>query len=67
MQSHQFEESYILDKVRFFCATGSKWYQFGHHFWRMTTKAHAVSELQDLVADYGNKYVNPSAARVKFI
>jgi tRNA-dihydrouridine synthase B len=67
MQSQLFEESYILDKVRFFCATGSKWYQFGHHFWRLTTKARTVAELHDLVADYGDRYVNPSVARVQFL
>lgn len=67
MQNHQFEEGYILDKVRFFCATGSKWYQFGHHFWRMTTKARTVAELQDLVSDYGVKYGNPSVLRVQFL
>ena len=61
------DEVYILEKFRFFTATGARWYQFGHAFWKMTTKAKSVSELTDFVNDFGQKSENPSYTRVKFL
>jgi tRNA-dihydrouridine synthase len=67
LSSYTSNERYICDRVQFFCATGSKWYQFGHDFWRVTTKAQGVDDLRQRVAAYGERYVNPSYARVSFI
>jgi tRNA-dihydrouridine synthase B len=65
--SFGFEDSDVVDRVRFFCATGSRWYQFGHDFWRVTTKAKSVAALRDAVDDYARRCVNPSISRVNFL
>jgi len=61
------QEDYILEKFRFFAATGSRWYQFGHAFWKMSTKAKSVSELTESIEDFGMRFSNPSFNRVKFL
>lgn len=67
MRQYFKKEDYILEKFRFFAATGSRWYQFGHAFWKMSTKAKSVSELEENIADFGQRFENPSYARVKFL
>lgn len=65
---HYFKnEDYILEKFRFFAATGSRWYQFGHAFWKLTTKAKTVGELTKMIQEFGEKSENPSYKRVKFL
>lgn len=59
-----FAESDVCERIQFFCATGSRWYQFGHDFWKTTTKAKTVAGLRAAVVDYGERYANPSRARV---
>ena len=67
LSGHFTDERYILERVQFFAATGSKWYLFGHDFWRTTTKAKSVADLQDRVAEYALKSENPSVERVSFL
>lgn len=67
MQTYFPQEDYILEKFRFFAATGSRWYQFGHSFWKMTTKAKSCSELRASIEDFGERFENPSYTRVKFL
>lgn len=61
------QEQYCLEKFRFFTATAARWYQFGHAFWKMTTKAKTLTELEDSLVDFGNRFENPSYSRVKFL
>jgi nifR3 family TIM-barrel protein len=61
------QEDYCLEKFRFFAATGSRWYQFGHAFWKMTTKAKTLDELTKSIEEFGERYENPSYSRVKFL
>lgn len=67
MQVYFPQEEYSLEKFRFFAATGARWYQFGHAFWKMTTKAKSISELRLSIEDFGEKFEHPSFARVKFL
>ncbi|MFZ9520446.1 MAG: tRNA dihydrouridine synthase [Silvanigrellaceae bacterium] len=67
MAKHFPQEDYCLEKFRFFAATGARWYQFGHAFWKMTTKAKSVIELHEMISDFGQRYENPSFGRVKFL
>lgn len=67
MQQYFPQEDYVLEKFRFFAATGARWYQFGHSFWKMTTKAKTVAELQEFIEDFGQRFENPSYSRVKFL
>lgn len=61
------QEEYVLEKFRFFAATGARWYQFGHSFWKMTTKAKTCAELKDSIQEFGDRFENPSYDRVKFL
>jgi len=67
MQQFFPKEEYVLEKFRFFAATGSRWYQFGHSFWKMCTKAKSCAELRDSIEDFGRRFENPSYQRVKFL
>lgn len=67
MQQYFPQEDYCLEKFRFFAATGARWYQFGHAFWKMTTKAKSVNELGQSIEDFGARFENPSFSRVKFL
>lgn len=60
-------EDYALEKFRFFAATGARWFQFGHAFWKMTTKAKSLAQLRDGVHDFGEKCENPMTDRIKFM
>lgn len=61
------QEEYCLEKFRFYAATGARWYQFGHAFWKLTTKAKTLTELTDSIEDFGSRFENPSFSRVKFL
>lgn len=67
MQEHFPLEEDILDKFRFFAATGSRWFQFGHAFWKMTTKAKGIMELREVIAEFGERYENPMEQTVKHL
>jgi tRNA-dihydrouridine synthase len=67
MKQYFVDDTYILEKFRFFAATGARWYQFGHAFWKMTTKAKSVQELSTFIEDFGAKSENHSYDRVKFL
>ncbi|KAB8030674.1 tRNA dihydrouridine synthase [Fluviispira multicolorata] len=60
-------EEYILEKFRFFAATGARWFQFGHHFWRLTMKAKSVHQLRESIIDFGNSCENPMSTKIKMI
>lgn len=49
------ESEYGVQKARFFAATGSKWFLFGHSFWRVTMKAKSLAEMRAGVALYAEK------------
>jgi len=48
-------EDFCLQKLRFFAATGSKWFMFGHSFWRVTMKAKSCDEMRLAVRDYAER------------
>lgn len=53
---HYFGEGdFGLQKARFYAATGSKWFLFGHSFWRVTTKAKSLAEMRVAIAEYAEK------------
>lgn len=61
------DERYILEKFRFFVATGARWFQFGHYFWRISMKAKSVLELRENLNDFLHKHENPMYKRIKMI
>jgi tRNA-dihydrouridine synthase B len=61
------DEAYILDRFRFFVATGARWFQFGHYFWKMTMSAKSISELENVVIHFNEKYENKMYDRINII
>ena len=45
-------EEYGIQKLRFFAATASKWFMFGHSFWKVTMKAKSFQEMREGVEEY---------------
>ena len=60
-------EEYVLEKFCFFAATGARWYQFGHAFWKSAKNAKTVAELTERVEEFGEKCESISYSRVKFL
>ena len=58
-------EDYKLQKMRFFVATGSKWFLFGHSFWKYCMKKTTFAELRERIAEYGAKHQYPIRQRIE--
>ena len=61
------DEEYILEKFRFFTATGARWFQFGHHFWRLSMRSRTVAELRERIFEFSINCENPMSNRIKMI
>lgn len=62
---HYFGDTeYGLQKTRFFVATGSKWFLFGHSFWRITMKAKSLVEMQQAIAEYAATHAPKMYGRI---
>ena len=48
------DDEYSLQKARFFAATGSKWFLFGHSFWRISMKSKSLGEMTERVEEYAD-------------
>lgn len=55
---------YSLQKLRFFAATGSKWFKFGHSFWRLTMKSKDLDQMRTLVSEYASRGIHPMYERI---
>jgi len=55
---------YKLQKLRFFAATGSRWFQFGHSFWKLTMKSKTLEQMRSLVSEYASRGSHPMCSRV---
>jgi hypothetical protein len=44
-----------MQKLRFYAATGSKWFMFGHSIWKLTMKSKTINEMRDLVSSYASR------------
>ena len=49
LQKHYEREDFVVERFRFFIATGCRWFPFGHHFWKLSTKAKSIVELHDMI------------------
>jgi hypothetical protein len=67
MEKHFGDETYILEKFKFFVATGSKWFTFGHAFWKLCTKAKTLEELKNLIGNFFQNNAHPMVQRVQFL
>ncbi len=65
--NHYFgDNEYSLQKARFFIATGSKWFLFGHSFWRISMKAKSLKEMAPAIQEYADKHQNKMYSRIDF-
>ena len=53
-----------LQKLRFFAATGSKWFKFGHSFWKITMKSKNYEEMRIAVLEYAARSEHPMYDRI---
>jgi len=60
---HFASEDYKLKKLRFLIATGSKWFNWGHAFWRHCTKGNTVGEVKERIAQFAASHEFPMKAR----
>jgi tRNA-dihydrouridine synthase B len=61
------DEEYTLEKFRFFAATGARWFQFGHAFWKLTTQCKSVAVLKERVESFGETCANPMVGTIKHL
>ncbi|WGL58575.1 tRNA-dihydrouridine synthase family protein [Pigmentibacter sp. JX0631] len=66
-KEHFQDEEYILEKFRFFVATGARWFQFGHHFWRLSMRSKSVEELTTQIHEFSQNSDNPMSYRIKML
>ncbi|MCX6126536.1 MAG: hypothetical protein NTV34_17515, partial [Proteobacteria bacterium] len=59
------DTEYALQKARFFTATGSRWFLFGHSFWRVTMKAKNLVEMKNAVEIYAHLHANTMYQRIE--
>lgn len=57
-------EEYGLQKLRFYAATASKWFMFGHSFWKVTMKAKSFDEMRSGVLTYADNFEHEMYARI---
>jgi tRNA-dihydrouridine synthase B len=61
------DERHILERFRFFVATGSRWFQFGHYFWKTCMQAKTLFDLEAAVLNFNEKYENKMIEKVNLI
>jgi tRNA-dihydrouridine synthase len=60
------DQEFCLDRVRFLTATGSKWFMFGHSFWKTTLKPKTLAALRDAVYEYSQKFEHRMYEKIEF-
>jgi tRNA-dihydrouridine synthase B len=58
------QEEYGIQKIRFYAATASKWFMFGHSFWKVTMKAKSFEQMREGVAAYADRFNHEMISRV---
>ncbi len=61
------DEIYMLDRFRFFVATGARWFQFGHFFWKQSMKSKTMNELELNVINFNKTYENLMYHKINII
>ena len=61
------DDSYVLERFRFFAATGARWFEFGHFFWKTSMRVKTVEELELAVEEFSEKYENKMYAHINII
>ena len=57
----------VIEKFRFFVATGARWFHFGHAFWKASTQAKTVSALRETIEKFAALPEFPMVEYIKFL
>jgi tRNA-dihydrouridine synthase len=60
------EEDFIQERVAFFAAMASPWLDFGHAFWKLTTRMEGVEKLHERLIEFQEKSIMKMTPRIKF-
>lgn len=52
-----------LKRLQFFITTGTRWFFFGHAFWRAMQRAKSVADAASLIQRYADTHAHPMVAR----
>lgn len=61
---HYFSPEELLPKFHFFVALGSKWFFFGHSFWKATLKHQSISDLRAVIMRFRDDCEFPMYQRI---
>lgn len=59
-------EDFICERFQFWAATASRWLPFGHSFWKTSTKAKTVAQLESAMGEFVERSPQEMYGRVKF-
>jgi tRNA-dihydrouridine synthase B len=57
-------EEYAMQKLRFYAAIASKWFMFGHSFWKITMKAKTFEQMRQGVGEYSERFDHEMIPRI---
>ncbi len=60
------EEDFIQERIAFFTALASPWLDFGHSFWKLTTRMNGVEDLRQRICDFHEKCSLSMTEKIKF-
>lgn len=60
------DSPFALKKFHFFVVQGSRWFLFGHNFWKSTMRAKTLAQAREIVWDYLDKNSHPISERIEF-
>jgi tRNA-dihydrouridine synthase B len=58
---------FICERIVFHSANAIPWLQFGHAFWKMTTKAKNPQSLREALLDFAERFEMTMTTRVQFL
>ncbi len=67
LEKYSQDEQYILERFRFFVATGCRWFQFGHYYWKTCCSAKNIEHLRRVVTEFNEKFQNNMYERINMI
>lgn len=64
LQYHYGDCEYAVERFRFFVATGSPWFTFGHSFWAKSMKQKSLATMREMVTHHMTISKHPMVGRI---
>jgi tRNA-dihydrouridine synthase B len=61
-----FEPDFIQERIAFHAAMATPWLDFGHAFWKMTTRLDGVEKLEERILDFQSRFEMRMTERITF-